>query len=209
MIFMQKQRKKYERPKRPWDKERIESEKKLKETYGLRRKNEIWRAESILRNYRRLARQLAANRNVEEEKIIINKLHKLGLIQANSSLDDVLALQVENLLDRRLQTVVLRKGLANTLKQARQYVVHGHIALDGRKNTWPSTIVKLDDEASVAFYSRSNVKKSLLKSKKIEEPKVEKKEVKSEVKNEEPKVEEPKVEEPKVEGEVNAGKTVQ
>ncbi len=50
---MKKQRKKYERPKRPWDKERIESEKKLKETYGLRRKNEIWRAESILRNYRR------------------------------------------------------------------------------------------------------------------------------------------------------------
>lgn len=207
MIFMKKQRKKYERPKRPWDKERIESEKKLKETYGLRRKNEIWRAESILRNYRRIARQLAANTDVENQKIIIDKLHKLGLIQANSTLDDILALQTESLLDRRLQTVVVRKGLANTLKQARQYIVHGHIALDGRRNRWPSTIVKLEEEASVSFYPSSNVKKSLLKSK-VE---IKKEEVKKEItkveKKEEPKVEEPKVEE-KPEGEVNAGKTI-
>lgn len=215
MIFMKKQRKKYERPKRPWDKERIESEKKLKETYGLRRKNEIWRAESILRNYRRIARQLAANADAEKQKVIINKLHKLGLIHANATLDDVLALQTESLLDRRLQTVVMRKGLANTLKQARQYIVHGHIALGGRRNRWPSTIVKLDEEASVSFYPRSKVKESLLKPKVAPKKEVPKPEALKEVPKEEPKVEEkaeevkeePKAEEPKPEGEVNAGET--
>ena len=192
---MKKQRKKYERPKRPWDKERIESEKKIRQSYGLRRKNEIWRAESILRNYRRIARQLAADRNAEKESILIGKLHSLGLIQKDSGLDDILALEVENLMERRLQTIVMRKGLANTMKQARQYIVHGHIALSGRRNTWPSTIVRIDDEAEVKFYPRSKVKESLLKpAKKVEEKK-----------EEVPKKEEPKPE-PKVEGEQNGEK---
>lgn len=195
MIVMKKQRKKYERPKRPWDKERIESEKKIRQSYGLRRKNEIWRAESILRNYRRIARQLAADRNAEKESILIGKLHSLGLIQKDSGLDDILALEVENLMERRLQTIVMRKGLANTMKQARQYIVHGHIALSGRRNTWPSTIVRIDDEAEVKFYPRSKVKESLLKpAKKVEEKK-----------EEVPKKEEPKPE-PKVEGEQNGEK---
>ena len=211
MIFMKKQRKKYERPKRPWDKERIESEKKLRQSYGLRRKNEIWRAESILRNYRRLARQLAANRSPENESILIGKLHSLGLIQKESGLDDILALQVESLLDRRLQTIVFRKGLANTMKQARQYIVHGHIALSGRRNTWPSTIVKIDDEAGVAFYPRSKVKESLLKpAKKVEEKmkkEAPKEEPKAEEKPAEPAKEEPKVEE-KAEGE-QSGETTE
>jgi len=195
VIVMKKQRKKYERPKRPWDKERIESEKKIRQSYGLRRKNEIWRAESILRNYRRIARQLAADRNAEKESILIGKLHSLGLIQKDSGLDDILALEVENLMERRLQTIVMRKGLANTMKQARQYIVHGHIALSGRRNTWPSTIVRIDDEAEVKFYPRSKVKESLLKpAKKVEEKK-----------EEVPKKEEPKPE-PKVEGEQNGEK---
>ena len=71
---MKRQQKKYEKPLRPWDKGRIETEKKLKQDYGLRRKKEIWRAESILRNYRRLARNLAAKRDKPKEKILLDKL---------------------------------------------------------------------------------------------------------------------------------------
>ncbi|MEM5781920.1 MAG: 30S ribosomal protein S4 [Candidatus Aenigmatarchaeota archaeon] len=151
---MKRQRKKYEKPLRIWDKERIESEKKLLKEYGLRRKKEIWRMESVLRKYRRIARNLAAKRDKEKEKILLGKLNKLGLLKPDASLDDVLALTVENLLERRLQTLVYRKGLASTIKQARQLIVHGHIALDGRRVRWPSMLIPLADENKIGFYKK-------------------------------------------------------
>src|SRR3990172_8373778 len=126
---MKRQQKKYERPLRPWDRSRIEAEKKIKKDYGLRRKREIWKAQAILRNFRRLAREMRAKKDKEREKILIGKLNKLGLVNINANLDDVLVLNVQNILDRRLQTIVHRKGLANSLIQARQFIVHGHIAL--------------------------------------------------------------------------------
>ncbi len=156
---MKRQKKKFERPKRPWDKTRIEEEKKLIQNYGLRRKKEIWRAESILRNYRRLARDLAAKRDKEKEKILLDKLFRMGLVKKDADLDDVLALTVENILDRRLQTLVFKKGLAQTVKQARQHIVHGHIAFYGRKTRWPSTLVPLGGEGKINFYEKSKIKK--------------------------------------------------
>jgi small subunit ribosomal protein S4 len=134
---MKRQKKKYEKPLRPWDRTRLEAEKKIKQNYGLRRKKEIWRAESILRNYRRLARNLAAKKDKEKEKILLDKLVKIGLLNPTADLDDVLALTVENLLDRRLQTLTYRKGISKTAKQARQLIVHGHIAINGRRVRWP------------------------------------------------------------------------
>jgi small subunit ribosomal protein S4 len=155
---MKRQKKKYEKPLRPWSKAGIEIEKKLKRDYGLRRKKEIWRAESILRNYRRIARSLAAKRDKEKEKILLEKLINLGLIKPESSLDNVLALNIENILERRLQTLVFRKGLAHSIKQARQYIIHGHIALDGRRSRWPSTLIPLPDEGKISFYERSKIR---------------------------------------------------
>jgi len=155
---MRIQKKKYERPLKPWDKTRIETEKKLLKDYGLRRKKEIWRAESILRNYRRLARTLAAKKDKEMEKILLDKLFRMGLIEKSASLDDVLALTVEKILDRRLQTLVLKKGLTNTPKQARQFIVHGHIALDGRRVKWPSTLIKKGEEKKISFYGKNKLK---------------------------------------------------
>ena len=78
---MKRTKKSYSRPFRPWDKTRIEEEKKLLRDYGLRRKREIWRAEAILRKYRRLARNLAAKTNEEMEKILMQKLSTLKLIK--------------------------------------------------------------------------------------------------------------------------------
>jgi len=155
---MKRQKKKFERPKRPWDKVRIEEEKKLIQNYGLRRKKEIWRTESILRNYRRLARGLAAKRDKEKEKILLDKLFRMGLINKDADLDDILALAVENILDRRLQTLVFKKGLAQTVKLSRQYIVHGHIAFDGRRVRWPSMLVPLGGEEKISFYEKSKVK---------------------------------------------------
>lgn len=155
---MKRQKKKYERPLKLWDKIRIETEKKLLKDYGLRRKKEIWRVESILRNYRRLARTLAAKRDKEMEKILLDKLFRMGLIDKSANVDDVLALTVENILDRRLQTLVFKKGLANTPRQARQFIVHGHIALNGRRIKWPSTLIKKGEEKKISFYDKSKLR---------------------------------------------------
>ena len=155
---MKKSRKKFEKPLKPWDKTRLDEERKISQDYGLRRKKEIWKMESILRNYRRIARNLAATANKENEKILLGKLFKMGLINKGDDLDDVLALTTEKLLERRLQTMVFRKGLASTPIQARQFIVHGHIAVDGRKVRWPSMIVPLAEENTISFYEKSKVK---------------------------------------------------
>jgi len=146
---MRRQRKKYEKPKRPWDKTRIEREKELLKKFGLRRKREIWRAESLLRKYRRLARELAAKKDKEKEKILIEKLARFGILKKNANLDDVLGLTVEDILNRRLQTIVFKKGLANTIKHARQLIVHGHITINNRKIVYPSYLVPKEEEDKI------------------------------------------------------------
>jgi small subunit ribosomal protein S4 len=155
---MKRQSKKFESPLRPWDRTRIDKERAIKTDYGLRRKHEIWRAESILRNFRRLARGLAAKRDKKQETILLEKVYKLGLISKNATLDDVLALELESILNRRLQTIVMKKGLATTPNQARQFIVHGHIAVDGRRVRWPSILIDTEKEGKVHFYERSPIK---------------------------------------------------
>jgi small subunit ribosomal protein S4 len=154
-----RQHKKYETPRRPWDRARIEAEKKIKQNYGLRRKKEIWRAESILRNYRRLARELAASKDKEKEKILIDKLVKMGLLTPASDLDDVLALTVDKILERRLQTIAFKKGLAKTVKEARQLIVHGHIGVNDKRVRWPGMIVTLSDEGRIKYYGTYGAKR--------------------------------------------------
>jgi small subunit ribosomal protein S4 len=66
----------------------------------------------------------------------------------------------ENLLgqlERRLDNVVLRLGLASSPAQARQFVRHGHIHLNGRKANVPSMLVKAGDEITLREKSRKNV----------------------------------------------------
>jgi small subunit ribosomal protein S4 len=156
---MKRQHKKFEAPKRPWDRARIESEKKIEQSYGLRRKKEIYRAESILRNYRRLARELAASKDHEKEKVLIGTMAKLGLLNPSASLDDVLALTVEKLLERRLQTLTYRKGLATTAKQARQMIVHGHVAIEDKRVMWPGMLVPISEEGKIKYYGTYGAKK--------------------------------------------------
>ena len=144
-----KQRRKYEKPLRPWDKKRIDEEIEILKKYGLRRKNEIYRAESILRNFRRNARNLAARKNEKQEKELITKINRLGLIEKEASLDDILDLNLENILDRRLQTVIFNKGLVKTPKQARQFIVHGHVKVDKVKIKWPSFLVPKEFEKNI------------------------------------------------------------
>lgn len=146
---MRKLRKKYKRPLMLWDKERIEREREILKNFGLKKKREIWIAETLLRKFRRMARKLAAKKDKAEEKALVQKLIGLGLLDAGASLDNVLDLNLEKMLERRLQTIVYRKGLANTPKQARQFVVHGYVRIDGRKVVYPSYIVPKIEESKI------------------------------------------------------------
>lgn len=83
---------------------------------------------------------------------LIKKLAKLGIVSENAKLDDILSLSVENFLDRRLQTIVFKKGLARTIKQARQLITHGFIAINGKKVTVPSYMVSSAEEKQIGYY---------------------------------------------------------
>lgn len=148
---MRRIRKKFKRPRVPWDSATIEEQKGVLREYGLRRKKEIWIAQEMLRNFRRRARELIAERDEEKTEALLDKLVKLGLLKKGQGLDDVLALTVNNILDRRLQTVVFRKGTAGTVKQARQHITHGHVAIGGRRTAFPSYIVQADEESKITL----------------------------------------------------------
>ncbi len=133
-----KSRKKYSRPLRPWEGERIKEENELKRKYGLKNKKEIWKARTILKKYRGLARDRGAliragNEQARKESgELLKRLVKLGILVEGGQLNNILALNVENILSRRLQTLVYEKGLAHTSHQARQFITHGHISINGR-----------------------------------------------------------------------------
>ena len=155
---MRKIKKIYQRPRSPWNKERMDKEDSLMKNYGLRRKSEVLKAESIMRNFKRRARKLAAIKDKLQEKILLDRLCKMGLLNKDANLDSVLSLTTENLLDRRLQTIILKRNLANTPRQARQFITHGHITIEGRKIRYPSFIVTTNLEDKISFYKELAVK---------------------------------------------------
>lgn len=156
-------RKQYGTPKKPWDKKLLESEKVLRETYGLRNKREIRSMEAIVRGKRRNAKQVLAiplENRAAKEKELLDSLVRLGVMRGKPSLQDVLSLSLESFLERRLQTIVWRKNLANTIKQSRQFITHGHISVNGTKVTVPSYFVTKDEEATIAYHGKPMVLKT-------------------------------------------------
>jgi small subunit ribosomal protein S4 len=152
---MRKLHKKYKRPKRLWDERRIKEESRLKRKYGLKNMRELWIARAELRRVRSFARRLLALPPEEREKlerIVLDKLYRLNILDRNATIDDILSLTVESFLERRLQTIVWKKGLARTPKQARQFIVHGHIAINGRRVTSPGYMVKRGEDDLVGWY---------------------------------------------------------
>ncbi len=153
-------RKKYSGPGHPWQSARMEEEKVLKSAYGLVTKKELWKANSKLKAFANQAKMLIALRTPQaelESKQLLGRLSRLGVLAPDSKLNDVLGLSVGNLLDRRLQTLVFKKGLAHSSKQARQYIVHGHILIGGKKMSSPGHFVPLADEANISFVSSSTL----------------------------------------------------
>ena len=60
------------------------------------------------------------------------------------------------LLERRIDNVIFRLGFANTRRQARQIVSHGHITVNGKRLDIPSALVKVGDVIEVCEKSQSN-----------------------------------------------------
>jgi small subunit ribosomal protein S4 len=145
----------YETPNHPYQGERISEESALLGQYGLKNKEELWRAQSELRAYRREARKLLGQTETEgaakETEEFLARLKRIGVLDETDSLDDILSLDVTDILERRLQTVVYRKGLANTTSQARQFVSHGHVTVEGQRVTRPSKKVDVSEEGAVEF----------------------------------------------------------
>jgi small subunit ribosomal protein S4 len=150
---MRRLRKKYKRPRSPWNMQQIIEQKALRSQYGLRTNKEILIARYMLRGYRRRARELIAIANEQEKALLVGKLNRLGIMQGQA-LDDVLALTLNSVLDRRLQTIVFKNGMATSIKHARQLITHGKIAINGRKMKYPSYIVRADEEGSIAWYGK-------------------------------------------------------
>lgn len=178
-----KQRSKFSTPNHPWERARIDEERELKREYGFKNKREIWKMSSIAKNFSSQAKKLAAIKTVqgEKEKIqLMNKLILLGLLPENASLDNVLDLSVKDIAGRRLQSIVFRKGLANSMKQARQFISHEHISVGGKKITSPSYLVSKEEENLISFAQDSGLTDEMHpeRAKKQEMPKkAEKKEV--------------------------------
>jgi len=116
----------------------------------------------MLRKYRRLARELAAKHDEKKQKALMERLMKFGIVAKDSSLDTILGLTIEDFLNRRLQTVLHKKGLANTPKQARQFITHRQVIIDNRKVTYPSYMVPVDEEEKVIV--KINPVKKVIKS---------------------------------------------
>ena len=156
-----KHRRKFSRPKHPWKTDRIKEEKELCMKYGLRNKREVWKTKSKLGRIREQARRLLALTGEEAEKEkgdLITKLNTWGI--KIKSVDDVLGLTVEDLLERRLQSVIHRKGLTNTSKQARQFIVHNHVFVGGYTVNVPSYIVRAGEEDAVRLVDNIKVEQS-------------------------------------------------
>jgi len=153
-----KKHKGYTKPKRPYDYDALMEELRLVGTYGLRNKRELWRLRTELSRIRRMAREKLSMDPVERakgEREMVRKLHSLGLVDEKAVLEDALGLRIEDLMGRRLQTVVFRRGMTKSLFQARQLITHGHISVGGRKVRVPSYWVTLDDEAQLDYAESS------------------------------------------------------
>ncbi len=145
---MKRRHKIYSKPKRPFDKARIDEEVVVKKEYGLKNKKEIWKADAKIRVMRQKAKKLI-KASEEEKQALFEQLKKIGL--KVESIADVLGLDKTDYLNRRLQTVIAAKGLVPTLKTARQMITHKKVLVDGKVVNIPSYIVPVELEDKITI----------------------------------------------------------
>ncbi len=149
-----KSRKSFRRPRKIWNSDQLSAELYIIGSDGLRNKRELWKAQTKVANFRNQARTLLAltlEDRQEKESLLLSFLNRLGLT-STASLDDILNLKIEDILERRLQTIVMRKMGIKSPFQARQVVIHGHVSIGNRKVNLPGYLVKKEDESKILVH---------------------------------------------------------
>ncbi len=159
---MKRKHKLYSNPKKPFDKLRIEEEKKIMEEFGLKNKKEIWKAEAKVKLVREKARKLIKS-PPENQKNLFDQLKKIDI--KVDSLTDAFALDIKDYLERRLQTIVFKKRFANTIKEARQKIVHRKILVDQKVINKPSYLVPVELENKITLKVKSPLLKEVSENK--------------------------------------------
>jgi small subunit ribosomal protein S4 len=150
-----KAKKLFHRPRSIWSTDQLGAELHVMGSYGLRNKRELWKAQTEVARIRNQARALLAlptEVRSEKEKKLLNYLTRYGLVKQEATLDDILNLKVEDLLERRLQTIVMKKSGAKSPYQARQTVSHGHVSIGNRKVNVPSYMVESQEESQILIH---------------------------------------------------------
>jgi small subunit ribosomal protein S4 len=138
-----------------WTTDQLNAELYIMGSYGLRNKRELWKAQTEVARIRNQARALLAlsvEARAEKEKRLLNFLNRLGLAKEGATLDDILNLKVEDLLERRLQTIVMKKSGTKSPYQSRQVVSHGHVSIGNRKVNIPGYLVKTEEEPQILLH---------------------------------------------------------
>jgi small subunit ribosomal protein S4 len=150
-----KPKKTYHRPRRIWTIDQLNAELYILGTYGLRNKRELWKAQSEIARIRNQARALLAiptEVRRDNELRLLGFLNRLGLVNESATLDDVLNLKIEDILERRLQTIVMRKIMSKSAIEARQIVSHRHVSVGSRTVNLPGYIVRKDEEQNIIVH---------------------------------------------------------
>ncbi len=148
-------------PRRPFESDRLAAELKVCGEYGLRNKKEIWRVSRSVSKIRKAARELLTleehhPRRQFEGDALLARLHRLGVLSDDKTkLDYVLSLKVEDFLDRRLQTIVFKAGLAKSIHHARTLILQKHVRVGDQLVTSPSFLVRLESQKTIDFADSS------------------------------------------------------
>ena len=145
---MIRKKKLFNRPKKSFESFRIKEENNLVKKYGLKNKKEIWKVLAHV-NYLRKRAMALANSPEKEQEVLFGKLRGMGLKVNNTA--DALGLKVENLMDRRLPSILFKKKMAKTPKQSRQLVVHKKVLIGKKAVNIPSYLVSVEEEELISL----------------------------------------------------------
>ena len=137
-------RKKFSKPKIRWDIERINADNAMLKEYGLKNMKELWKVQTEVSRVRRNVRSLLSEASPENAAIqqrLLGRLTRYKVVQHGATLDNILDVNEDAFLSRRLQTIVFKRGMARSIKQARQLITHGFISIGGKRVNKPGYAV--------------------------------------------------------------------
>ena len=153
-------RKQYDKPKDMWNLARINADNELITEFGLKNMRELWKVQTELSRLRSNIRMLLSGSSTQSTFIqekMVGRLSKYGIAGKDSTLDSLLDIKENAFLSRRLQSLVFKRGLAKTPKQARQLIVHGFISINGKRINRPGYLVPASEENFISYYKPIDV----------------------------------------------------